>query len=141
MEFSLILERNKSTLHSTTGRLMLLDNKNNLIVQLQTLERPWIFNERKVSCIPTGTYLVKRHNSPKFGQCFKVQDVKGRSDILIHSGNVVNDTLGCILVGLSAGSADDNNTAMIYNSRKAMAVLLALIDKEVILHIRNGLLS
>ena len=141
MEFSLILERNKSTLHSTTGRLMLLDNKNNLIVQLQTLERPWIFNERKVSCIPTGTYLVKRHVSPKFGQCLKVQDVKGRSDILFHSGNVVNDTLGCILVGLSAGSADDSDTAMIYNSRKAMAVLLALVDKEIVLHIRNGLLS
>lgn len=141
MEFSLILERNKSTLHSTTGRLMLLDNKNNLIVQLKTLERPWIFNERKVSCIPTGTYLVKRHVSPKFGQCLKVQDVKGRSDILFHSGNVVNDTLGCILVGLSAGSADDSDTAMIYNSRKAMAVLLALVDKEIVLHIRNGLLS
>ena len=141
MEFSLILERNKSTLHSTTGKLLLVDNKNNLILQLQTLERPWIFNERKVSCIPTGKYLVKRHVSPKFGQCLKVQDVKGRSDILIHSGNVVNDTLGCILVGLFAGSADDSDTSMIYNSRTAMAVLLALIDKEVILHIRNGLLS
>ena len=138
MEFSLILERNKSTLHSTTGRLKLLDNKNNFILQLQTLERPWVFNERKVSCIPTGTYLVKRHNSPKFGQCLKVQDVKGRSDILFHSGNVVNDTLGCILVGLSAGSVDDSNTAMIYNSRKAMAVLLALIDKEIVLHIPNS---
>ena len=140
MEFSLILERNKSTLHSTTGRLLLVDNKNNLIIQLQTLERPWVFNERKVSCIPTGTYLVKRHNSPKFGQCFKIQDVKGRSDILIHSGNVVTDTLGCILVGLSSGFVDDNNTAMVTNSRKAMAVLLAVVDKEIVLHIRNGLL-
>ena len=140
MEFSLILERNKSTLHSTTGKLLLVDNKSNLILQLQTLERPWIFNERKVSCIPTGTYLVKRHDSPKFGQCFKVQDVKGRSDILVHSGNVVNDTLGCILVGLTSGTVDDSTTAMIYNSRKAMAVLLTLIHKEVILHIRNGLL-
>ena len=140
MAFSLILERNKSTLHSTTGRLLLVDNKNNLILQLQTLERPWIFNERKVSCIPTGTYLVKRHISPKFGQCFKIHDVKGRSDILIHSGNVVNDTLGCILVGLSGGSVDDSNTAMIYNSRKAMAILLTLLHKEIVLHIRNGLL-
>ena len=140
MEFSLILERNKSTLHSTTGKLLLIDNKNNLILQLQTLERPWIFNERKVSCIPTGTYLVKRHVSPKFGQCFKIQDVKGRSDILIHSGNVVGDTLGCILVGLTSGYGDDSSSAMIYNSRKAMGVLLALIDKEIVLHIRNGLL-
>ena len=140
MEFSLILERNKSTLFSTTGKLLLVDNKTNLILQLHTLERPWIFNERKVSCIPTGTYLVKRHTSPKFGQCFKVQDVKGRSDILIHSGNVVNDTLGCILVGLTNGSVDDSSSAMICNSRKAMAVLLALIDKEIVLHIRNGLL-
>ena len=140
MEFSLILERNKSTLQSTTGKLLLVDNKNNLILQLQTLERPWIFNERRVSCIPTGTYLVKRHVSPKFGQCFKIQDVKGRSDILIHSGNVVNDTLGCILVGLTSGSVDDSSTAMVCNSRKAMTVLLTLIHKEIVLHIRNGLM-
>lgn len=139
MEFSLILERNKSSLYSTTGKLLLVDNNNNLILQLQTLERPWIFNERKISCIPTGQYLVKRHVSPKFGQCFKVQDVKGRSDILVHSGNVVKDTFGCILVGLTNGSVDDSSSAMICNSRKAMAVLLALIDKEIVLHIRNGL--
>lgn len=139
MEFSLVLERDKSTLHSVTGKLLLLDNKNKLILQLQTLERPWVFNERRVSCIPSGTYLIKRHISPKFGQCFKIQDVKGRSDILIHSGNVVNDTLGCILVGLTSGSEGDNDKAMIYSSRKAMAVLLALIDKEIVLHISNGL--
>ena len=139
MEFSLVLERNKSTLHSVTGKLLLLDNKNNLILQLRTLERPWVFNERKISCIPSGTYLVKRHISPKFGQCFKIQDVKGRSDILIHSGNVVADTLGCILVGLTSGSVDDSDTAMVYSSRKAMAVLLALIDKEIVLQISNGL--
>ena len=119
---------------------MLVDNKTNLILQLQTLERPWVFNERKVSCIPTGQYLVKRHISPKFGQCFKIQDVKGRSDILIHSGNVVADTIGCVLVGLTKGSVDDSDTAMVYSSRKAMAVLLALIDKDIVLHIRNGLL-
>ena len=139
MEFSLVLERNKSTLHSVTGKLLLLDNKNNLILQLRTLERPWVFNERKISCIPSGTYLVKRHISPKFGQCFKIQDVKGRSDILIHSGNVVNDTLGCVLVGLTSGTVNDSDTAMVYSSRKAMAVLLALIDKEIVLQISNGL--
>ena len=139
MEFSLVLERNKSTLHSVTGKLLLLDNKNNLILQLRTLERPWVFNERKISCIPSGTYLVKRYVSPKFGQCFKIQDVKGRSDILIHSGNVVNDTLGCVLVGLTSGTVDDTDTAMVYSSRKAMAVLLALIDKEIVLQISNGL--
>lgn len=140
MEFSLVLERNKSTLHSVTGKLLLLDNKNNLILQLRTLERPWVFNERKISCIPSGTYLVKRHISPKFGQCFKIQDVKGRSDILIHSGNVVNDTLGCVLVGLTSGTVGDSDNAMVYSSRKAMAVLLALIDKEIVLQISNGLL-
>ena len=140
MEFSLVLERNKSTLHSVTGKLLLLDNKNNLILQLRTLERPWVFNERKISCIPSGTYLVKRHISPKFGQCFKIQDVQGRSDILIHSGNVVSDTIGCVLVGLTKGSGVDNEPPMICNSRKAMAVLLALIDKEIVLQISNGLL-
>jgi hypothetical protein len=64
-----------------------------------TLERPWLDNQRKVSCIPDGTYRVVRHQSPKFGNTFWVQDVPGRSEILFHKGNIDDDSHGCILVG------------------------------------------
>lgn len=74
----------------------------------QTLERPWLGNRRNESCIPTsdmnepfaiGEYTVIPHKSPSRGDCFAVLDVPNRTDILIHAGNTVDDTQGCILVG------------------------------------------
>ena len=64
-----------------------------------TLERPWRNNERRVSCIPTGTYECRRVKSPKFGDTFQVMHVPNRSEILFHKGNLEDDTHGCICVG------------------------------------------
>ena len=64
-----------------------------------TVERPWKGNSVNVSCIPKGTYLCKNnHDSPKFGKTISVTGVVGRSHILMHVGNFVDDSLGCILV-------------------------------------------
>ena len=64
-----------------------------------TLERPWLDNKVKQSCIPEGKYECKRVNSPKFGDTFEITGVKGRSAILFHAGNVPEHSLGCVLVG------------------------------------------
>lgn len=64
-----------------------------------TLELPWRNNEKSISCIPVGKYKAKRVNSPRFGKTFKILNVPNRSEILIHPGNEVKDTQGCILVG------------------------------------------
>ena len=64
-----------------------------------TLERPWLFNMKNVSCIPVGTYRAARVQSPKHGNTFQVQGVPGRDGINFHKGNHEDDTEGCILVG------------------------------------------
>ncbi len=64
-----------------------------------TLEDPWLDNQKNISCIPAGSYLCVRKQSPKFGDTFEVRKVRGRSHILIHKGNTEKDTHGCILVG------------------------------------------
>lgn len=64
-----------------------------------TLELPWMDNQVRRSCIPAGTYTCKRRQSQKYGHHWHVQDVEGRSLILIHHGNFNHETLGCILVG------------------------------------------
>lgn len=62
--------------------------------------------------IPPGRYKVEyrkhggffeKHRS-RWGHVFVPQllDVPGFSDILIHSGNTVDDTRGCLLAGLGA---------------------------------------
>jgi hypothetical protein len=64
-----------------------------------TLERKWQNNEQGVSCIPEGFYVCERVKSPKFGDTFEVKNVSGRISILIHKGNIDDDSHGCILVG------------------------------------------
>lgn len=64
-----------------------------------SIERPWLDNQKNISCIPTGMYICRRVKSPKFGITFEVCDVKGRSNILFHKGNIIDDTHGCIVLG------------------------------------------
>jgi hypothetical protein len=65
----------------------------------KTLELPWDRNQRNISCIPCGNYVVTDYTSVKYPSAFVVLSVPGRSGILIHAGNYVTDTEGCILVG------------------------------------------
>ena len=64
-----------------------------------TAERPWKNNAKSESCIPSGTYTCKRVNSPKAGNTFEVTNVPNRTHILFHTGNTMDDSEGCILVG------------------------------------------
>ncbi len=47
--------------------------------------------------------MCRRVESPRFGYTYEVTAVPGRSHILLHPGNVVGDTQGCILLGRHFG--------------------------------------
>lgn len=83
-----------------------------------TLEEPWRDNQRSISCIPTGSYKVKPVNSPKFGNTYEVTKVPDRSHILFHAGNTLNDTQGCILLGMQFAKIEGKSA--IVRSRDAM---------------------
>jgi hypothetical protein len=57
------------------------------------MELPDRDNEIGMSRIQQGTYLCKAHYSRKFGKCWLLLGVPGRSAILIHKGNLAGDTL------------------------------------------------
>ena len=77
-----------------------------------TLERPWLENKKRISCIPHGYYLCERVQSPKFGDTFEVKDVPERSHILFHKGNLSEDTHGCIIVGERYDPLGDKNAVL-----------------------------
>ena len=87
-----------------------------------TLENPWINNERNISCIPEGEYPVRlrlpRESGTRDYLHLLVQEVPNRDWILFHRGNFPKDTSGCILVGL--GSQQD----FVNNSTLAMDLLI-----------------
>ena len=62
-----------------------------------TIELPWRNNEVNRSCIPEGTYVLKRRYSHKFRWHLEIKDVPGRSYILIHPANhAARELRGCI---------------------------------------------
>ena len=99
MKKVLTLRRNFSNKFGTFGEL--LDGEKHLCF---TLEEPWRDNANGISCIPSGLYQVVRHGweGEKVQKPFtwRLLHVPGRSGILIHVGNTLKDTEGCILVGL-----------------------------------------
>lgn len=68
-----------------------------------TLEPPDKDNVRNQSCIPAGHYQCRRVDSPRFGATYEVLSVPGRTHILLHPGNVADDTKGCVLLGRHFG--------------------------------------
>ena len=118
---NLLLIRDTFTKESTIGELFLNGER-----ICDTLENPWIDNQRNVSCIPQGIYPVRlrlpRESATRDYIHLLVKDVKYRDYILIHIGNTAKDTSGCILVGL--GSQQD----FVSNSTLAMDLLI----KEII---------
>ena len=77
-----------------------------------TLEPPWRGNLPDVSCIRAGKYLCASLMSDRYGKTFEVVSVKGRTDILFHRGNVLDDTNGCILIGKTFGSLEGRSAIL-----------------------------
>lgn len=69
-----------------------------------TCERPWLNNEPNISCIPEGQYFLALRKYNRGGyDAVELKDVLGRSYILIHIGNTMDDSAGCILLGSNLG--------------------------------------
>ena len=85
------------------------------------LERPWKGNKPNVSCIPSGRYaatFMARSSSGKYKRVYWVRQVQGRSGILIHNGNLVRHSLGCLIVGNRPGWMQGKRA--VFNSRSAL---------------------
>ena len=108
-----------------------------------TIERPWIKSlysggEPFKSCIPEGRYACNPFvrssgtqalslSNPELGVWVNRDDrcgSFGRYQILCHSGNWVDDVVGCIAIGLGY-KIDSRGRHMVTNSRQAMSRLIA----------------
>lgn len=106
----------------TNGKLAVNGN-----IVCSTIELPWRENHNQVSCIPEGTYyLRKRHNS-RFNWHIEIRDVPNRKYVLFHPANdALKELKGCIapvtqLCGAGRG----------LQSRRAFMLLKAMVYKAV----------
>lgn len=129
---TIILERFKFSDQGVLGRLLTEDGES--FLGLTSIELPWRNNARMISCIPRGVYTARKTNSPKFGECYQVIDVPGRSNILFHHGNFAGDTSkgfradsnGCILLGYKHGKLQGQDVVL--SSRTSRAVFETSLD-------------
>ena len=111
----------------TIGRL---EDENGIKI-CDTLEPTWRDykgGELKVprkSAVPEGTYPVVVTKSKKFGKYLPLLvGVPGFEGVRIHSGNTVNDTEGCVLVGQNLIKGK------VLLSRLTLEKLMRLIENE-----------
>ena len=123
----LTLKRIAKKADYTIGRL---EDENGVKI-CDTLEPTWRDfkgGELKVprkSAVPEGTYPVVITKSKKFGKYLPLLvGVPGFECIRIHSGNTVNDTEGCILVGQNLIKGK------VLLSRLTLEKLMRLIENE-----------
>ena len=114
---NLLLIRDTFSKESTIGELFLNGER-----ICDTLENPWVDNQRNISCIPEGVYPVRlrlpRESATRDYLHLLVQEVPNRDWILFHRGNTAKDTSGCMLVGI--GTEQD----VVHNSVLAMDLLI-----------------
>lgn len=96
-----------------------------------TLEPQWrdlAHGEKKrkgKTAIPEGRYPVVVSLSPKFGRWLPLLvGVEDFSGIRIHSGNLPQDTRGCILVG------SNTKVGQLTDSRKALEKLMKILSER-----------
>lgn len=124
----------------TLGELIVWDDQNDEAFRCKTLELPWKNNANNISCIPEGEYLVvkrKAHNLRKYDH-FHVTDVKGRTWILIHTGNKISHIQGCILVGNEFKHIDNDGNLDVVNSTVTLKVLYSIMPDKFKLNITNN---
>lgn len=125
------LERFAVTEWGTLGKISLPNGHT-----LATLEPPPFQNKRGVSCIPCGLYnlvereslLMRRLSQGKIERAWFLADVPDRTAILIHPGNTLKDTSGCILAGTR--HAIYRGVPAVINSRLACAQLAQSLYDE-----------
>ena len=92
-----------------------------------TIELPWKINEKRVSCIPEGKYLLRKRYSQKFQWHLEIENVQNRSLILFHpANNALLELNGCI-----APVTKLSGPGLGLMSRKAFIILKTLVYKAL----------
>jgi len=105
-----------------------------------TIERPWLNNEKFISCIPEGDYPLEWDLKGRIRNVPRLRNTEPRTQINIHAANHPSELHGCIAPGLQWFV--DSQTPRVINSRKAMEILLEQVyplqEKDSVQMVERG---
>jgi len=130
----IILHRIKNELKYTAGKLEVWQYDRSIpiekILELASLELPYLSNQKNISCIPKGRYECKVATRPNGDKAISILRVPERTNILIHKGNFTADIQGCILVGLLHADINNDGITDVVDSGIAMSKLLGVLPQK-----------
>lgn len=109
-----------------------LGDLNYCTFKCDTLELPWKFNKKQISCIPVGAYLWKKVPATAAIPYphISILDVPGRDGICIHSANYFTQLKGCIAVGDKEVDINKDGQTDVANSKNTFSKLMDLLPEE-----------
>lgn len=133
-DMTIRVELHKETRHSTLSKLY-VNNKFECYILEDGFNEPKIWGETR---IPSGRYEIIRRYEGKFAELYRkkfnhvsalwLQDVPNFTFILIHIGNTVLDTHGCLLTGTRYTKKHDEYT--VQESTRAYRKLYTKISRN-----------
>lgn len=99
------------------------------------VELPFESNAQMISCIPSGFYPFEKRVSDKRGEYLVILNVPNRTDVLVHVGNFMKDTNGCILPCLHYSERPDAQEFYGTSSRTALRQLYRALPSRGMVHI------
>ena len=117
--------------NETAGFFVFLDDDMTPLIHGVTLELPWINNQRNISRIPSGIYLITPEIQEERGKVFRILHVPGREGVLIHVLNYFTQTNGCIGLGERFTDINNDGEKDITNSRATVDAVWDAANNEM----------
>tara|TARA_R110000851_G_scaffold231280_1_gene384107 strand:- start:41 stop:466 length:426 start_codon:yes stop_codon:yes gene_type:complete len=136
----IIIHRDQQTETQTLGVCYVKDENCNIIFKSEAIERGWMDNKRRVSCIPPGEYPVKLEYSNRFKtSLYEIFNVPNRSECKFHAANYARQLNGCIALGRNRVDIDNDGYTDVTSSRKTMYKFHEAMggDKEAVLIVKD----
>ena len=134
VDYKLVLVLTRSYFSQGTNGKLVCDGQ----FICKTIELPWKENQKGISCIPEGYYLLRKRYSRKFQWHIEVVAVKSRSSILLHpANNAAKELKGCIApvtelsgigLGLRSRQAFSKVKNLVYNALEQSAIVSLIVQ-------------
>lgn len=134
------IDRDIVTESQSLGICYINDSEGCEIFNSQSIERGWLDNQSRISCIPTGTYDVRLEYSNRFNtDLYEIYGVVGRNECKFHAANYSRQLNGCIALGKNRVDIDGDGFKDVTSSKATMALFHKAMngDKKAVLVVRN----
>lgn len=117
--------------NQTLGKCTVYDDSNKPLFSAMSLERGWRSNQKRVSCVPLGSYTVVLEWSDRFQKdLWELKNVPNRDECKFHSANYWYQLNGCIALGRSLADINKDGYQDVTSSRSTMNAFHKALDGE-----------